>query len=100
MLYYKKNIKLISDSKKRQNFKNAEVFNLTCNISMQLQFSKKLYPLFLQRAQNPYYITVLKNRCLLSFSARSVISKFKITRTVLKLKILRGNINGYYRALW
>lgn len=100
MVFSKRYVKLISDTKSRYIFKTNEIFNLMCKASIQVKFSNNMYCFFIQRAQKPYYKTLFKNRCLLTFTTNSVKPKFKMGNAILKKNILHGNVVGFYRALW
>jgi ribosomal protein S14 len=95
-----KNSYLFNDNKNRNSFRDTEIFFDSCLIVTQAKFSNKLLYFFLKRRQiSISFLTKVKNRCLLSGSSRSVISRIKFSRIAFSRKVLDGSMTGFYKAL-
>lgn len=98
------NARIIKDNFKRQQFAENEVTmkalkfiarNTTLPPKTRLQAQLKLNIL-----PNYMKMTQIKNRCIASGSARSVLSDFRLCRTQFRDKALKGELPGVKKGVW
>lgn len=80
-------IKLYTDNKRRQNFKEkSHRFN---RLSLYLLHTKNHFP-----------ITIIKNYCQVTGASKSIYSNFGISRHILRVRVNFGLINGVIASSW
>ncbi|CCK71041.1 mitochondrial 37S ribosomal protein uS14m KNAG_0F03770 [Huiozyma naganishii CBS 8797] len=98
------NTRVIRDNFKRQQFQENETTTkalkfmarntlLPAKLRLQAQLKLNMMP-------NYTRLTQVKNRCVESGSARSVLSDFRLCRTQFREKSLRGELPGVKKGVW
>lgn len=101
MQHFIKNTSFKKDYLTRKFFFENEIFFVNGSIINQsnFSFSKNLYYLMFKQNQFSAFITLLKNRCIISGYTRSVDSKLKLSRHAISKKILNSSMTGFYRSI-
>ena len=87
------------DNKKRNLFHKHEIFFYTCALYDQTQYSNNLSYFFFKRRFSFFFLSKIRNRCLISGYNRAVMSKLKLSRRIFSHKILEGTMPGFYRSV-
>lgn len=94
----------IKDNKKRFNSKRFELknkINTFLSLNTFLPFKKRnFFILKLNKISSSNSFVSIKNRCVITGSARSCYSFFKLSRIQLKNKALTGLIFGLRKSSW
>lgn len=94
---------LDKDKKKRVLFKKYEYKNLIFkvllhNIVLPVFIRENIYAILLKSKKISK--TMLHNRCVSTYRARFIFTKYKVSRLVFKRLVLRGKIMGVYKKTW
>jgi len=85
--------------KKRKQFMGNEIFFNACSILTQTRYSNFLNYFIYKRRLTMSFHSILRNRCVNSGLARSVNSKFKLSRFMLTKGIDFGKVSGFHRSV-
>lgn len=87
------------DRKIRESFNKQELYVL---LNKTLKKNSSLYDVCLEtpikkKARNKSKVSI-RNRCILTYRGRGIVSKFKISRVVFRQKAGAGEIPGVYKS--
>lgn len=98
------NKQTVKDYKKRQQYKFYEIKKVVLKSIIYNQYISLKYRL---KAQNildkfPRYsrLSLVRNRCILTGRGRGIYGKFKLSRIMLRNKIVIGEIAGFKKSSW
>lgn len=91
------------DKKKRELLKKYEYKNLIFKVLLY----NIVLPIFIRENINTILLkfkkiskTLLHNRCVYTYRAKFIFTKYKISRLVFKRLVLKGKIMGVYKKTW
>jgi len=90
------------DRKRRKSFNQKELYNrlnrsLKKNLELYDIDSKDVSPLIFKKYSKISKVSI-RNRCILTYRGRGIVSKFKISRIIFRQKAGAGEIPGIHKS--
>jgi small subunit ribosomal protein S14 len=91
--------KIVIDNKRRLLFKKNELKYISVKIGIRLNQKLKINS-FIKPFDKNCTFTKIKNRCFVSYRAKSVYKKFNVSRLKFREMLLNGNYPGFSKNCW
>lgn len=83
---------------KKNEYKSLIYKSIVSNIYIPINVREHIFNILLKYKKNNKIL--IHNRCVYSNRARSIFTKYKVSRLVFKRLVLLGKIMGVYKKTW